>query len=71
MDVGDGCVYEMDMGREVVNGDVEMGKGMEVGSDMLVEGKYRWNGGNRDIFSTYWQASSDLIKKISCTKLSQ
>ena len=47
MDVGDDCVYEMDM--EVVVGDVEMGKGMEVGSDMLVEGKYRWDGGNRDM----------------------
>jgi len=47
MDVGDDCVYEMDKDMEVVSSSVEMGKGLEVGNGMLVEGKHRWNGGNR------------------------
>jgi len=41
MDVGDDWVYEMDMGMEVVSGGVKMGKGMEVGNGMLVEGKHK------------------------------
>lgn len=41
MGMGDGCVYEMDKDMEVVNGGVEMGKGMEVGNGMWVEGKHK------------------------------
>ncbi|MEQ5220382.1 hypothetical protein ABN226_18480, partial [Morganella morganii] len=46
--VGD-WVYEMDMNMEVVIGGMEMGKSSVVGNGMLVEGKYKWNGGNRDM----------------------
>jgi len=49
-DIGDGLVYGLDSDMEVVNDMlVELSIGMDVGSGMLVEGKYRWNGGNSDM----------------------
>jgi len=41
---------DLDSDMEVVNDMlVELGNGMDVGSGMLVEGKYKWNGGNSDM----------------------
>jgi len=48
--VGDDSVYGLDSDMEVViDMLVGLGNGMGVGSGMLVEDKYRWNGGNSDM----------------------
>jgi len=63
MVVGDGYVYKMDKKLGAVSSDMEMGKGFEVDSDMLLECKYGWNGDNLDMVGVEY-SSKDFLHGV-------